>query len=494
MNITDPVRRQALESPETVAVIRGSGIVTYRELNRAVDALAARLAGLGLRAGDAAGVLMHSRYGRLVLTLALARIGAAAATVNSAGEKLDGITLKTCFVDDAAAAGVRAADGGAADRVTVDNAWWRTPAATQEVPAAPSHPDGAATCLIVRSSGTTGVAKAIALSHDVLGARVRARTRAIRFPERQRQLCMLGLGLNYGFYSVLQTLWSGGLTTLAIKGSVHDAIQLYQLNCMVMSPAQLHGVLNAMPEGAGPFPSLEIVEIGGSILAARLASLARERLCANIYVAYGAAESGITAGAPVAALADHPGGAGFIAPGVEVQAVDADDRPLPAGSEGTIRIRSAHCVSAYLGDAAASARTFRDGWFYPGDTGSVSDQGLLTIAGRSDELINAGGAKVSPQVIEDAALLHPDVSEAAAFAVPNAATGVHEIWLAVVVKKPVDGEALRAFCIERLGSSKAPWSILAVKELPRNDNGKVLRSRLVKSAEALRKIAASKKT
>ena len=185
-------------------------------------------------------------------------------------------------------------------------------------------------------------------------------------------------------------------------------------------------------------------------------------------------------------LERYPGAVGFVSPGVEVQAVDADDRPLPAGAEGVLRIRSPNCVDGYLGDAQASALAFKGGWFYPGDVGSVSSDGLVCISGRTREMINAGGVKVSPRLIEDIVLENPDIADAAAFVVPGA-SGLDEIWLAIVQKKPVDAQALHALCVQRLGQ-KAPKSILLANELPRSANGKVLLDELVKMAGSATKI------
>ena len=481
MNITEPLRRNAQLAPDTVAVIHAGQAVTYRELNRIIDALAARISSLGLQPGDAAGITVRSRYGHLMLTLALAPLGVAAAISRTIAEGLGGVALKARFVDAASGAGAGA--GG----VTVDGTWWRSPAAAEEVAAMPSHADGKAICLIVASSGTTGTPKAIALSHDLLRTRLLAKWLAIRTPGAARQACLLGTDIAYGFYSNLQVLWTGGLLALGLKPEeMHVAIESHRLNCLVMSPAQLDALLGALPATAGPFASLEIVEVSGSALSRRLAGRARARLCANIHSGYGAAEAGFVASAPAALAERHPGAAGFIAPGVEVQAVDGEGRPLPPGTEGALRIRSENCVAAYLGDAEASAATFRDGWFYPGDIGSVSDNGMLSLAGRSGELINAGGVKTSPQAIEEVVLMHPDVRDAAAFAVQKAATGAQEIWVAIVQDKPVDTKALRALCVEKLGG-KAPKSFLLVKALPRNENGKVLRDKLARMAGSAKK-------
>jgi len=210
---------------------------------------------------------------------------------------------------------------------------------------------------------------------------------------------------------------------------------------------------------------------------------ARAQLGGNIQHAYGAAELGYVAGASVDLLENQPGAVGFVAPGIEVQAVDAEHRPLAPGGEGLLRIRSATCVDAYLGDPEASALAFRDGWFYPGDVGAVTERGLVSVSGRSGEMINAGGVKASPRDIENVVLQNPDVAEAAAFAMNNPATGVDEIWVAIVQKKPIIMEAMHRHCLDKLGQ-RAPRSILIAEKLPRNERGKVLHEELVRFAAA----------
>jgi acyl-CoA synthetase (AMP-forming)/AMP-acid ligase II len=189
----------------------------------------------------------------------------------------------------------------------------------------------------------------------------------------------------------------------------------------------------------------------------------------------------------------HPGGAGYPYPGVEIQAVGPDDRPLPPGPVGAIRMRSANAVDGYWGDAQTSAKYFRDGWFYPGDMGSVSAGGLVMLTGREAEIINAGGVKVSPRSIEDAVLTNPDVSEAAAFTMQDEA-GLQQIWVAVVLHegKSVDTAALSASCVKQLGAQRAPKSVLVLKQLPRNANGKVLRDQLIKQATSAKSAAQNK--
>jgi long-chain acyl-CoA synthetase len=168
-------------------------------------------------------------------------------------------------------------------------------------------------------------------------------------------------------------------------------------------------------------------------------------------------------------------------PGVTIEAVDADDRPLPPGAEGILRIRSANCIDGHLWDAAASPdRAFRNGWFYCGDTGAVSEDGLLSVAGRVGEFINSGGRKISPLVIEEVLLSLPQIREAAAFGAPDK-MGVVQIWAAIVADSQVETATLRALCRARL-AERSPKFIIQMKELPRYANGKVVREELIRFA------------
>lgn len=78
-----------------------------------------------------------------------------------------------------------------------------------------------------------------------------------------------------------------------------------------------------------------------------------------------------------------------------------------------LRIRTPNAITSYPGDPGATGGVSKNGWFYNGDIGSVSQDSLLTIGGRSGDFINSGGNKVSSRVIEDVLLSMPDVTEAA---------------------------------------------------------------------------------
>jgi acyl-coenzyme A synthetase/AMP-(fatty) acid ligase len=99
--------------------------------------------------------------------------------------------------------------------------------------------------------------------------------------------------------------------------------------------------------------------------------------------------------------------------------------------------------------------------------------GLLVITGRVNEVINRGGDKLAPEVIEGALRLIPEISDAAVFAVPN----TDQIWAAVVAKQPLQHEAILAFCRQKL-AGMAPDRIFELERIPRNDMGKIIREEM----------------
>ncbi len=474
MNITDPLRQCAQLHPDKTAVIKLGGVaVSYGELDRTIDAIAQRLLDHGLRAGQTVIVAFSPPYMFLVLALAAARIGVASATP---GHPL--AACAGCLAPDNTppAAGVR--------MIPVPHGWFVAPSPEAVVPPVPSAQDAAAICAYFDSSGTTGQPKHIGISHALLTRRIAAKERFAPLPGEPRQIFAVGPRAAYGFRDTMRVLGRGGL--VVFTGTLDDilnGISRYEVNYLVVAPALVQRLVDARPADAGPFPSLAIVEVGGSHLPHALWKRARERLCPNILSTYGATETGSVAGALMEDLIDRPGAVGHLYANVEMQAVDARDRPLPAGTEGILRVRSDLLADGYFDDPAATAEAFRDGWFYPGDLGAVS-QGHLVITGRVAEVINNGGDKISPHVIEEVLRAQPGIVDAAAFGMPDA-DGMIKVWAAVVTHAPFDMDTVMRGCNDLL-RGRAPQTIIIVAELPRNANGKVVREELVQIAQAQR--------
>jgi acyl-coenzyme A synthetase/AMP-(fatty) acid ligase len=467
MNITDPIRYRARLSADAIAIIRADDSeVTYHDLERMIDAAAARIDGLGLVSGQVAGLAMTGpdEFPPLVVALALARSGIASADPALPAKHLD-IVLSLTGTRD----GVR--------NVLYDPGWIQPP--PRGLPARPMHPDGSAICRVFASSGTTGTPNFAAVSHDVMARRVYSHWLSAG-PSEPVHICGVGHGFAWGFRSVLRTFWSGGTLVLTNPARAVAAIRRHNAGSLAIAPVSLQTVIGAMPGDSEPLPSLKAIEVGGAVLSAGLYEQVRRKLCGNVVSFFGSTETGGVASASLPMPHGVEGAVGYVHGGVEVQAVDAGDRPLPPGTEGILRVRSDGCITRYFGDEGPSATVFRDGWFYPGDVGSVAQDGIMTVRGRVSDFINAGGIKINPHVIEDVLLTLPDVTDAAAFGVPDR-LGVIQIWAAIVAPVTIPSPMVSTFCRQKLGSN-APKFVLQVNALPRNENGKVARDELIRFA------------
>jgi len=467
MNVTDPIRRHARATPHVPALMRPDGQnVSYRELDRAIDFVAHRIASYGLKPGDIVGHYFNDLSQTIVFALALARLG----IVGAPASLPEGL-LKMYFCEPGAAI------PSAGQNIVVDTAWWRVPAAIDGVKPVEAHPGGSAPCRIFASSGTTGVEKHCVMSHDLLTRRAQMKWLAVPGPDHARTVVYVVPMTQYGYFNLLRIFMSGTTAVLAVRTEeVAPCIGRFRVGYLIISPLALRMVIDSLPPDFSGLPSLRMVEVGGSLLPNRLYEIARQRLCANIITVYGAMETGGIAEAHKDLVHHDASAVGYVYPGVEVQAVDQNDVPLPRGEEGTLRVRSPICADAYVGDPKRSAEVFRYGWVYPGDVGKVQPDGLLVLGSRASEIINAGGNKVNPVVIEEVLLQSPMVRDCAAFAAPDA-TGIPRICAAIVADPGLDIETLRALCSEKL-RSKSPEFYLRVAELPRNANGKVVRDDL----------------
>jgi fatty-acyl-CoA synthase len=376
------------------------------------------------------------------------------------------------------AGGVR----NAARVVTVDQGWI---SGAGKPPANEPELDRHATARIILTSGTTGRAKAVALSHDIIVRRLQAFDVAFgnRIPTCTRTFVDVGIAANIGFLWGLYMLARGG--TLFLRGrdaaETMQAFTLYQVQCMVASPGGMAEFLDYYehsPAFSSPFEAILSV---GSLLSKPLADRVRASLCSHLVSGYGATEGNPVAAAPAHHLGDLAGAVGYVAPGMIVQSANAG-RALAPGAEGLIRFRGHTCVDGYLGNPPGSEAFFRDGWFYPGDIGRITADGVLVISGREKTIIDLGGDKISPEAIEAALMSYPGIILAAAFGQPNS-LGIEEAWVAVTANSALDSDAMRAHCARKLPAGQVPARIVQVPEIPRNAAGKIDRRRLQEMAK-----------
>jgi len=476
MNITDPIRHNAQTQPKAVALLKASGdAISYRILDMQIDRCANRAHALGLKRGDIVGMQITGRdegFG-LIVALGLARAGVITTEYTLPPHHYAAVLPRETH---AMPEGVR--------QIPLNWSWLSDDGAD---PAYATADDSDLIFRIFATSGTTGRSRSPAVTHAQMAVRMAAsQTQILTMPGRDIVLCALGFDCNFGMRVALGTLSGGGslLVGERFRERIVEVVLAHKVTGIVTSPVGLQHMISQIPDGVGPLPSLERVVVGGSQLPVRLWDFARRRVCANIVSTFGASETSLIANGRFEDMSKVSLCVGRLVAGAEAQAVDDDHNPLPPGIQGVLRFRTAGDASYYFDDPESTQQTFRDGWFYSGDIGSVTDEGMLCIAGRTGEFINSGGVKSNPRLVEEILLAHADVQEAAAFPVRNA-FGLAEPWAAIVSDKALDIPSLGQHCWAHLGGA-SPKYFLRVPSLPRNANGKVVNALLIELAENLR--------
>ena len=456
MNVTTPIREAALRTPHAIAVILADHVkISTARLEQLIDCVGHRLlaAGLGTAPGQIVGldIAGGDEFPKIVAALALARLGVASADTGFAPGRL----------------------AASLTQLQLDRLWAALPAPGEPVAALPVHADGSTILRYIGSSGTTGLRKVAAFSHAAMGARIAGYDTRMGGHGPVR-IVAGGFGGSWGLRNLLCCLGQGATLVLTNPDDAAIAIRRHRVTGLSIAPISVQRIVLGLADNAVPPPDLRLVSVGGSTLPTLLRAKVRAGLCANLMARYGCMETGQIASTP---MTDAPGYAGQLQDGVEVVVLDEHGQKLPHGEEGRLCYRTRGMVLRYEDDAALSAATFRDGWFQSGDIGRVSESGWLSLTGRDRDLINHGGVKVAPFVIEDVLMSIAGVTEAAAFGVPDR-YGMERIWAAISATRPVAHAELTTVCRGRLGD-RSPARIMQMPALPRNANGKVMLRELV---------------
>lgn len=481
MNIVEPIIRRALATPDAPAIIAGQQTITYGALMRDVAAASSRLAGEGVRRGDVVGIVCEGLAGHLLATLATARIGAVSVPLGQTPLQEVGVLAQACGVgmvlyEEAHAPQAEAS--GIAKRLSLRELTSTRPHTI--VPMVRSEPSDL--FRIAFSSGTTGRQKPVKFSHGNMALRSHLLRTVFPAAPGERTMVCLGVGLHFSLGYILRSLLTGGAVVDRGEtvGATAEAIRTHEVNMLITSPGtavQLVQLALADPGYATPAPTLRTLCLGGARLPPTLHTLLRRHVCPGVYANYGMTEAGgLVAQADSALLESHPAAAGRLMPWVEVDVIDDSGKSLPFGTEGRLRVRSPTLADGYIGvDPQGSADVFRDGWFYSGDIGTVTGDGVVFLGSRSD-VLNLGGVKVKPEVIEAVIGEDPAILDCVALTLTDQAQT--HLVAAVVAPAGFDAQALRQRCASRLGQGMVPEAVVALESLPHNAAGKIQRQEL----------------
>jgi acyl-CoA synthetase (AMP-forming)/AMP-acid ligase II len=493
--VDGPPRRETLAqlylphpAEDTAVIAPESGLsISYGELAESVDRVACSLANAGVAPDDRVALTLANGPEIVVAFLAIVAAGAGAAPLNPTytgeefGAYLDDLTPRAMLFAEGAESpareacarrGIRCLDlvGDARDLRIVGV----SPAGS--VP--PGDPESIA--LVLHTSGTTSKPKGVPLRQRNLAASARVIATTYRLGSADVSHCVMPLFHVHGLVaSTLAALASGGTVMAPVRFSANSFWShsgRYGATWYSAVPT-IHRILLSLAEQTGVPPEAAGLRFARSCSAALPAALLasfEERLDVPLVEAYGMTEAAHQMASNQLPPAERRPGSVGVPTGTHISILDDDWEPLGPGAVGEVCVRGAGVIDAYRDNPEATAAAFRDGWFRTGDSGWLSSDGYLQIAGRIKELINRAGEKISPHEVEDAVLTHPLVVEATAFAVPDDKYG-EEVAVAVVVRGELEPALLEAHCAKRLASFKVPRHIVVVDAIPKGPTGKVQR-------------------
>ena len=350
--------------------------------------------------------------------------------------------------------------------------------------------------LLQFTGGTTGLPKAAMLTHGNLTAAVAIYRLWNSRPDvpsrRNRVVGMLPLFHIYALTAVLLcTIRDGGLILLHERFDVEalaNDIAVKRATYVYGVPTMWFAFLERATTQAIDCSSLRLCMSGGAPLPFDVQTRLERVLGGPLQIGWGMTETAPAGTRVPDGVKPRPGLIGVPLPGIAMRIVSLDDfsREVAPGEVGEIAIRGPNVFQGYFENPEATRTAFCDGWFLTGDMGRVDEDGVFDLVDRRKNMIISGGFNVYPTVIEGAIYEHPDVAEVIVIGVPDPYRG--QSAKAFISLRPgaapFDLPALQAFLSDRIGRHEIPRDLEFRDSLPRSPAGKLLASVLVAEERA----------
>ena len=470
-------------APDSVALRHLDAVLTYRDLGRAVEALAQRLATMVEPGETVALVLPNSIEFHLAYFAALKAL-AAPALLNPVypAAQLSPLLREAIPRAVLCAPTTREMVAGLAGDLGIPGVVCLGQDITiPELIAAAEAPVGRRTATpadpaaLLFSGGTTGLPKAVEHTHGRLVTAVRCVE--YMWPTRTDGEVFLPIAPFshiYGFVQgVLVPLSARGQTVIPERFQPEHIVELlarYRVTFFCGGPPAIYtAILAARNLQGADLSALRMCAAGGAPFPVELMERWRRATGLEIYEGYGMSEMAPISGAN-AVTGVRLGSVGKPVSGSEVQAVDLDTglRVLPPGEQGELRVRGPHMMTGYRNRPEETGQTIRDGFIYTGDIGHLDEDGFVFITDRKKDVVFVKGFNVFPREVEEVIQTHPKVGMVGVVGMPDARTGGERLVAFIVPQtgEMIDPAEISAYCAPWLVNYKCPSEVRVVEQLP----------------------------
>ena len=498
--LPDIVRHRARVSPDKTALIEGSRRLTFRELDASTNRVAQAIAREGAQPDS---VVAFVGKNSIPFFEIMFGAGKAGCTVLPLNWRLAAAEL-VAIVDDAAPALVLVdkeflplmdkvleaaarpfkvvAFDSAAEGDSGLSAWCA--GVPDSDPARATDPRAIA--LLMYTSGTTGRAKGVEMSHRGLD---RMRLCESLEPEFQWRADDVLLMVMPNFHLLgtslpIQSLYNGSTVSILPMlepGRLLGLIETDRPTILVLAPTVIQMILDHPAAKDTDFSSVRLTMYAGSPINAELLKRAMREMKCEFMQFYGATESlgAITILRPAQHDLQQESklkSCGTPLPLIEIKVTDEKGEELPDGEIGEFRMRSPATFSGYRNQPEVTAAVLQRGWYRTGDAGFRDKDGLLYIVDRVKDMIISGGENIYSSDVEQALQKHPAVALSAVVGAPDPGWGEKVVAIVVLKKgESVGAEELKRHCRTLIGGFKVPKEITFAESLPISPTGKILK-------------------
>ena len=488
LSVTEYVIGPAAARGGAVAVIDGTtgDRTTYAELSDQVAAAARTVANLDIGPGDVVALMSRNQPAYLSAFHGVIAAGATLTPLNpvltsgEAASQVGDSGAKVVLVDDATVekGNVVAREVGA--RLIVLDGSWPGPIGDSRLPARPiGFEPSIAVAALPYSSGTTGRAKGVKLTHRNLVANLAQL--APMWPSGPDDVvcAVLPMFHIYGMNVIMNFALASGsaivtLPRFDVEGYL-AAIERHRVTRLHLAPPMVLQLATSTHVDRFDHSSVRWAVSGAAPLDAELAARFEERFGVPLSQGYGMTEA--SPGTHLIPERDRDsapaGSVGWLMPNTEGRLV-SPETGQDCDQEGEIWVRGPQVMAGYLNNPTATAETITpDGWLKTGDIARV-DGGVHFIVDRVKELIKYKGYQVAPAELEALLLTHPDVSDSAVVPMPDEAGGEAPLAF-VVATRDLDADALMSWVAERVAPYKRIRAVEFIDAIPKSPSGKILR-------------------